>query len=326
MSPTIRPASVADIPALVRVWNAAVGEELPLTERLVLFRTEGDPDFSWQFSRVAEHDGEAVGFVLATRSGGQVPRPGGWGERGWIKLIGVAPRHQRQGLGSALLQEAEAALVASGCSSLAVGTDPYHFMPGPPDKPEAAQPFFARHGYELSGRAYDLMRDVSDFDMPPRVTRLLEERAPRVQILNAGPEHLQAILRFVTREFPGGWHYYSRLYLGNGGESRDFVIVLEGEEVEGFCWTSHYRSSIYLANTTWHLALGERYGGLGPIGVSERLRGQGLGLALLCKAVGYLRDLGVHRMCIDWTGLLDFYGKIGFTPWKRYRHAGKPVG
>jgi hypothetical protein len=25
-------------------------------------------------------------------------------------------------------------------------------------------------------------------------------------------------------------------------------------------------------------------------------------------------------MVIDWTVLLDFYGRLGFVPWKQYRH------
>jgi predicted N-acetyltransferase YhbS len=89
---------------------------------------------------------------------------------------------------------------------------------------------------------------------------------------------------------------------------------------------NHWRSSWLGPNVYWHRLLGEHYGGLGPIGVSASHRGRGLGLALLCHSVAHLRDLGVRRMCIDWTNLLDFYGKIGFAPWKEYVHVGKTLG
>lgn len=43
-----------------------------------------------------------------------------------------------------------------------------------------------------------------------------------------------------------------------------------------------------------------------------------MGFALLCYGVQHLKDLGVRRMVIDWTTLADFYGKIGFQPWRSY--------
>jgi predicted N-acetyltransferase YhbS len=31
-----------------------------------------------------------------------------------------------------------------------------------------------------------------------------------------------------------------------------------------------------------------------------------------------LRDAGIAGCVIDWTGLLDFYGKFGFHPYRKY--------
>jgi predicted N-acetyltransferase YhbS len=52
--------------------------------------------------------------------------------------------------------------------------------------------------------------------------------------------------------------------------------------------------------------------------VSEDVRGLGLGLALVAAGVSYLHAKGVRDCSIDWTSLLDFYGQLGFTPWKSY--------
>jgi predicted N-acetyltransferase YhbS len=57
---------------------------------------------------------------------------------------------------------------------------------------------------------------------------------------------------------------------------------------------------------------------LGPIGVGKAIRGRGLGLALLVRGLEFLRAAGAHETVIDWTDLLDFYGRCGFAPWRRY--------
>jgi predicted N-acetyltransferase YhbS len=69
--------------------------------------------------------------------------------------------------------------------------------------------------------------------------------------------------------------------------------------------------------------LGKFYGGLGPLGIAKAHRKRGLGLAIVALAVEDLKKRGVQRMCIDWTTLTDFYGKLGFEVWKRYRQGVK---
>ena len=66
-------------------------------------------------------------------------------------------------------------------------------------------------------------------------------------------------------------------------------------------------------------------GGLGPIGIAARLRGRGIGRALLVSALDRLRGLGSTDIVIDDTTLLGYYGPHGFSPWITYRHASGPV-
>ena len=54
---------------------------------------------------VAEIDGRLIGTVMA----------GYDGHRGWIYSLAVAPAMRKRGIGRALLQHAEAALLARGC-------------------------------------------------------------------------------------------------------------------------------------------------------------------------------------------------------------------
>ena len=68
-----------------------------------------------------------------------------------------------------------------------------------------------------------------------------------------------------------------------------------------------------------------RTGGLGPMGLSPAIRGRGLGLALLDRAAVHLARLGLDEMVVDWTVLLEFYGALGFVPFRHYRHGERPA-
>src|SRR5262249_46216106 len=57
---------------------------------------------------VAVLDSDIVGTVMA----------GYEGHRGWVNYLGVAPEHQRKGLGRALMAEAERLLRLSGCPKI----------------------------------------------------------------------------------------------------------------------------------------------------------------------------------------------------------------
>jgi ribosomal protein S18 acetylase RimI-like enzyme len=57
---------------------------------------------------VAESGGAVVGTIMA----------GYDGHRGWLYAVAVSPRHQRQGIGGALVRHAEAALAALGCPKI----------------------------------------------------------------------------------------------------------------------------------------------------------------------------------------------------------------
>ena len=56
------------------------------------------------------------------------------------------------------------------------------------------------------------------------------------------------------------------------------------------------------------------------MGLSPAIRGRGLGHALLDRAAVRLGGLGLDEMVVDWTVLVDFYGALGFVPFRRYRH------
>lgn len=95
------------------------GEPIEVEALRELFDCEG---YLPQFSIVAELDGEIVGHVISTR---------GWvGELGLLGLgpIGVVPRLQRQGIGSALMHETVVRANAAGEWGIALVGDPLYYQ------------------------------------------------------------------------------------------------------------------------------------------------------------------------------------------------------
>jgi ribosomal protein S18 acetylase RimI-like enzyme len=98
----IRSFAEADEDAVIRLW-----------ERCDLTRPWNDPhkDVARKLAvrpdlfLIAVDGGEIVGSVMV----------GYDGHRGWINYLAVAPAHRRQGLGRALMAEAELRLLREGC-------------------------------------------------------------------------------------------------------------------------------------------------------------------------------------------------------------------
>lgn len=101
----IRPFEPADEDAVVELWRACD-----------LVRPENDPHEDIRRKVAVDGDLFLVG-VLEGRVVGTV-MAGYEGHRGWINYLAVEPSQQGQGLGRALMDEAEARLAARGCPKL----------------------------------------------------------------------------------------------------------------------------------------------------------------------------------------------------------------
>jgi len=121
----IRPATASDYPSCSAIWAACWADGHPWYPGSL----EGDRVL------VAELDGEIVGFAES------LPHPA---ERlhGWLRCLYVSPAHQREGVGKALLRDAEADLRARGYSRVVLwclGSD------------ARARAFYAALGYAPTG-------------------------------------------------------------------------------------------------------------------------------------------------------------------------------
>jgi len=311
----IDPSSEAG--ALVALWNASAGQDFPLDERLLRQQLSLD-GAALRCLAVRDASGGLAGAVMAKRA----TRPGASGTLpalGYVSFLAVAPERRRRGLGTILLDAAEAWLLEQGARTTRLGSDRYHLLPGRPlgERHAALEAFTRARGFVGEGIEYDLVAQLSSV---PSGTRAMDALVGRYDFRTYREPDRVALLAFLKREFPGRWAQELEEALEAGMRGVDLALALDtasGQPV-GFARIYEATSALLGPSVYWRAAMGAAPGGLGPIGVDSSRRGQGLGLAMMEYCVQELRSRGVGTMAIDWTTLLDFYGKMGFKVWKRY--------
>ncbi len=297
------PANPEHLAALVSIWNAACGPDLALNQRLAEFNTRPTAGIA-RAGQIAYAGDTPAGVVLASavRSDAD-PRP-----LGWIDAVAVTPARQRQGLGTQLVDWAEGWLAGQGARELSVGGSLRPFTPGLPT--ELGGPdFFTRRRYQAEGAVWDVARRLRDYAAP--------RTWPPIETRPLGPADADALDEFLRREFPERWHFEYGEFRREGGRLSDYVGLWEGGRIEGFCHLTLEDSAWPIERLYMH-RLPQPWGQLGPIGVGSAVRGRGYGGALLDAGLRELAARGVDGCVIDWTDLVDFYGKFGFAPFRQY--------
>lgn len=304
----LRPFEPADSQPAAEIWTAACGPDLAISPYFVEYNTRPTAG-GVQAGRVAMRDDLPTGFVLASAlpASPHISPP----QIGWIDAVAVSPAFQRQGIGSALLTWAEAWLAEQGCIHSRLGGSLRPFTPGLPVELDAGV-FFDKRGYQ--GQA----RGSVDWD----VAHELSAYAPRNYATDATirfgrPGDEEATLGFFQGTFPGRWQFEFQEFLKENGRMSDYMLLWTERGVDGFARLTFNDSERPLDRFHMH-RLPRPWGQLGPIGVSADCRGKGYGGALLDAGLCRLRERGVHGCVIDWTSLLDFYGKFGFKPYRQY--------
>ena len=302
------------IAATTAIWNAACGADLACTERWLRYNT--DPAFwngqgKFQAGQIALVDGQPAGFVLASA----VKEPYASAPySGHIDALAVLPAHQRQGIGRALAQWAEAWLRDQGCAGITPGASTRTFVPGPPVELGSAA-FFERLGYTRNA-GYPVCVDMSH-DLANYTTPTTALKAKGVTVRPAQPEDKEALLGFLQREFPGGWYWECVQLLDAGSRISDYVILESERGVDGALLVS-FEDSYRPLDRFFPHRLPHPWGQLGSVGVSADCRGNGYGAALMDGALKHLKAGGVRGCVIDWLVIVDFYGKFGFKVFRQY--------
>lgn len=301
------------IDALVKIWNAACGKDLAMNSRLAEYNTHPSTG-AIQAGQIASIEDELVGFVLASAllndpltSSPQV---------GWIDAIAIAPQFQGRGMGSGLLDWAEAWLYEQGCKRARLGGSLRPFVPGLPTE-MGNRAYFKSRGYVEQRSVWDLARDLSNY--------AARERPNPATLRPARSADTDSLLEFLRREFPGRWRYEFEEFLRAQGDLTDYYVLITNQRIDGFARLT-LETSERPIERFYMYRLPHPWGQLGPIGVSKHLRGQGLGRALLDAALSYSQERGVRGCLIDWTDLVDFYGKHGFAPYREHSLLVKELG
>ncbi|WP_026691308.1 GNAT family N-acetyltransferase [Alteribacter aurantiacus] len=307
---------------MVALWNEELHERFPMRKALFLQNSFHDQNVDQEASRLAITDeGHVAGFIVAKR----------WQEKmtvsmpkslGWIQVLLVSSKYQNQGVGTRLLHHAETTLQEAGAEELVLGRDPWHYFPGIPYESTSVKRWFENRGYVHHvpyGQDVDMICEYGEEPVPDRVS----PSDATFSILKE--EEKDDLLSFLHRSFPGRWEYEAIRYFEKGGDGSAFVVIKKDDRIIGFCRVNDPESPFIAQNVYWAPLFDGRLGGIGPLGVDRHYRKYGYGLAIVKEAVRVLRERNVDRIVIDWTGLTEFYGKLGYTTWKRYDQYKKGV-
>ncbi|WP_422122267.1 GNAT family N-acetyltransferase [Planococcus sp. X10-3] len=295
---------------ITEFWNREIGDSFPLREELWEQNTFNDLNLIEEACVAFAEGGKLAGFIVAKRllehSEAKMQR-----DVGWIPCLLVGRDARRQNLGERLLRHAEEHFTQTGIKEIRLGRDPWHYFPGIPAEDAETADWFERRGYERESIESDLMREVKGqasykLANPPEHFRVLER------------EDLPELIDFLALHFPGRWHYEALRYLETGAGGQEFVgFYIEGI-LKGFCRINDSASPLIAQNVYWSPLFDGTLGGIGPLGIDRSVRGRQYGLDLVKAAANELVRRGSDAIIIDWTQLVPFYEKLGFSVWKQY--------
>jgi mycothiol synthase len=303
---TIRPYSPGDEEGLVRTWNAALTVD-PISTMTWRVKVLLDANFLPEACLVAEVDGVVRGFMLSITR--QVPffTDGLQPDLAWITAFGVAPEHQRRGIGSALLTATVDRLRGLGVKTVSFATYvPNYFTPGiDVGAYGAAVEFLTRRGFVVTSRPLSMRSELTGFRVPEPIAETARRlSAEGYEVRPVEPADIVPLLAFIRRHFSQDWYRETSGKLADlyGADPRQtgVVVALRRGEVVGY---AEHRM--------------ERFG---PFGVDPELRGQGIGRVLLAVMLSEMLKKGFHVAWFMSTSddAARLYARCGFHETRRY--------
>ena len=240
---------------------------------------------------------------------------------GWISLFAVSGKvTERDKIGQELLYHLEMALRDHGAKKICFGADPQNYLPGLPEEMEPEYlSLFKKSGYRVGGEVYDLYANLqSDFIPSPRVAQVKRELGKKLTSRPVEKEEEDVLLEFLCDNFSGRWFYEADNIRRLPGGVEDYWLLWYENTPVGFVRTNTSQSAYMGPNVNWGNRWGKKYCGLGPIGIAKEFRKKGWGLALITDVISSFQEQNYQHMLIDWTELIEYYGKLGFKPVIRY--------
>ncbi len=302
----------ADLNQVLDLWNTFYPERYHIDMDVLRINTVDHPTFDWGASLLdLDFENMLRAFVIIKRSPSKFYKVA---DPDAMHLSGMAftdPLHMVD-----VFSDSKKVMRDRGASCVLFGMDNRHFWPGVPvDKPRLND-FLMIEGFSLGGEYFDLERDLTKYTAP----RELPKDGVEFRVLT--PDDHSLLVKFFEREFPGRWRYDILTKIEQEGCHHGIVGLFHKDAIHGFASIQDSKCKYPIAGAVWRKSLGDNWGTLGPIGVSQTVRGHGWGGAILSAGLLELQSRGVKKCLIDWTTLEDFYGKHGFQKTRIYR-AGK---
>lgn len=303
---------VKRVKELVELWNKELTDAFPMRESLFIQNSFEDPNLFQEGSAIAVNEaGDVVGFIVSKKWQGEAEY-GFDSKTGWIQVLLVDRDHQNKGIGTKLLNHAEKNLTKSGVERILLGQDTFHYFPGIPSEDFKTGDWVKKKGYQAGDEIVDL--DQRYLEAEPSTLPIRSDVS--VSLLKI--EEKEEFIRFLNHAFPGRWTYEAEMYFENSGTGREFVILKKAGSIIGFCRINDDTSPVIGPNVYWSPRYPGEHGGVGPLGIEASERKRGYGLFIVEAGIHYLRERAVDSILIDWTSLIDFYGKLGYEICIRY--------
>ncbi|MHA1368909.1 MAG: GNAT family N-acetyltransferase [Promethearchaeota archaeon] len=264
-----------------RDWEKLLG--FPFDLAVLKEKTFNDIDFKKSLFLGGFVDKEIIGCVFGVCRKWKK----GYENDGWIKFIVVRDDFRRKGVGTELLTSLEKQFIKMGVKRLIFGSSsPNYLVPGLPVSFSNALSYFMKNGWQKKGIRLNLEINVKDVIVASKNNGgwMNAQTNHEIQPVKTHEDWLE-LEKFLTCQFSRSW--YLELKPASFNYNDAFVIVARlksSGRIIGF-------SAVNCTNKNW----------LGPIGVSQDYRQQGIGKRLLMESVRKAHNLGIKRLIIPWV-------------------------
>lgn len=206
-----------------------------------------------------------------------------------IRLICVAVEYQRKGIGRELLTKSIEHIRSHGFDRVITGGVSSRFIIG---ADSLTWEFFASNGFRSVGSCDELLMRLGDYKYDPQHYHGHEQA--RYGWYSGDYATLAAAVASVEEDWVQYFDNIEKVYVG-----------MVGDEIASFCLVD-LDSQNYLSG------INGRIGMPGCVGTVMKYRNRGIALEMIAQVTQYLKDSGMDTSFIYYTGVADWYKKIGY--------------